>query len=78
VSVRVEVKAKDHDGFLFEMVGVGPIPRVGDHVEFADGLGVVERVIWKADSAKRKDTDLTVLCECVAATPSSGTGGPDA
>lgn len=63
------VKAKGSDGWFFEIVGPNPsVPRVGDHVTFSDGEGVVRKVTWTPSTFEQKlNADLTVTVECVPA-----------
>lgn len=44
------------------------VPRVGDHVTFSDGEGVVRKVTWTPRTFEQKlNADLTVTVECVPA-----------
>jgi hypothetical protein len=65
VEITVQVQAKNSDNFYYQCMGPNPtIPRVGEHIEFADGLGRVESVIWKP---KIHQGMMLVIVECVQA-----------
>lgn len=71
--VRVEVRAKGATALLFECTGPNPVfPRVGEQVEFGDGVGVVETVTWKPlASGRKRNADMLIVVECVPA-PTTG------
>jgi hypothetical protein len=63
--VTVDIRAADAADPYIEIVGAGVIPRVGDLVEFADGLGRVSVVTWKPTGTRTGPSDIRVLVECV-------------
>jgi hypothetical protein len=66
-TLRIVVRVKGTKGFFFESRGPNPtVPRTGEFVEFADGVGKVESVTWKPPlTPNTRHVEMLLIVECV-------------
>lgn len=63
-AVRFEVRARGQSDFYFEGINPTVMPRIGEHVELPDALGIVENVTWKPDREGGQGADTIIVIEC--------------
>lgn len=64
--LRCEVWVKGAPDYEFQITQPAVIPRVGERIEFSNGVGVVESVTWIPGRWRPTNADMLIVIECSA------------